>query len=123
MRIVLGGGGGGITVEFLQKTQVFCFRAQELQLFTSRGGETAVVSPEDGWEQTLESTVFEDAGSHLPEVRGHLLGSLPDSSLSTKGCKVQQAKHRKTESPGLVWERKREEKLVNFNVIELKSVL
>lgn len=98
---------------------MFCFRAPELQLFTSRGGETAVVSPEDGWEQTLESTVFEDAGSHLPEVRGHLLGSLPDSSLSTEGCKVQQAKHRKTESR----QRKREEKLVNFNVIELKSVL
>lgn len=90
LRIVLGGGGGGITVEFLQKTQVFCFRAQELQLFTSRGGETAVVSPVDGWEQTLESTVFEDAGSHLPEVRGHLLGSLPDSSLSTKGYRCSK---------------------------------
>lgn len=123
MRIVLGGGGGGITVEFLQKTQVLCFRAQELQLFTSRGGETAVVSPEDGWGRTLDSTVFEDAGSHLAEVRGHLLGSLPDSCLSTKGYKVQQAKYRKTEPPSLIWERKREEKLVNFNVIELKSVL
>ena len=71
--------------------------------------------------------MFEEAGSHLPEVRGHLLGSLPDSSLSAKGYKVQQAKHRKTELPILVWERKREEKLMNFNVIqasiELKSVL
>lgn len=123
MRSVLGGGGGGITVEFLQKTQVLCFRAQELQLLTSRGGEMAVVSPEDGWGRTLDSTVFEDTGSHLAEVRGHLLGSLPDSSLSTKGYKVQQAKYRKTEPPSLVWERKREEKLVNFNVIDLKSVL